>query len=103
MNPSETQLRIMIDTIPALAWCCFTDGTTRFLNKQWLEYTGLSQEEAAGSGSQRPVRPEDFGKLTRDLSKSFLASEESGQEEARLRRSDGEYRSFVSRRTISRR
>jgi formate hydrogenlyase transcriptional activator len=96
MNPSETQLRIMIDSIPALAWCCFTDGTTEFLNKRWLEYTGLSQEEAAGWGWQRPVHPEDLGKLM-ETWRVLLASDEPGQEEARLRRSDGEYRWFLFR------
>jgi PAS domain-containing protein len=50
MDPSEIQLRNMIDTIPALAWCCFPDGTTEFSNRRWLEYTGLSQGEALGQG-----------------------------------------------------
>ncbi len=96
MKPSETQLRIMIDTIPALAWCCFTDGTTEFLNKRWLEYTGLSQEEAAGWGWQRPVHPEDLEKLLRTW-QAILGSGEPGEAEARLRRFDGEYRWFLFR------
>ena len=96
MYPSEAQLRNMIDTIPALAWCCFTDGTTEFLNRRWLEYTGLSQEEAAGWGWQRPVHPEDLGKLM-DTWRALLASGEPGEEAARLRRFDGEYRWFLFR------
>jgi PAS domain-containing protein len=50
MHPSEAQLRIVIDTIPALAGCYFTDGTAEFMNRRWLEYTGLSHEEATGWG-----------------------------------------------------
>jgi formate hydrogenlyase transcriptional activator len=96
MYPSEAQLRNMIDTIPALAWCCFTDGTTEFLNRRWLEYTGLSQEEAAGWGWQRPVHPEDLGKLM-DTWRALLASGKPGEEAARLRRFDGEYRWFLFR------
>ncbi len=65
MKPSESQLQIMIDTIPALAWCCFADGTTEFLNKRWLQFKGLSQEEDAGWGWHRPVHPEDLEKLMR--------------------------------------
>jgi len=61
----------MIDTIPALAWCRFTGGTTEFLNKRWLEYTGLSQKEATGWGWQRPVHPEDLGL---NLSTTFMAA-----------------------------
>ena len=93
---SEPQLRIMIDTMPALAWCCFTDGTTEFLNKRWLEYTGLSQEEAVGWGWQGPVHPDDLPKLM----KTWLATLASGapaEEEARIRRFDGEYRWFLFR------
>ena len=50
MNYSEDQLRVRIDTIPILAWSCRRDGTTEFLNQQWLDYTGLSLEEALGWG-----------------------------------------------------
>lgn len=33
MHPSEAQLRIMIDTIPALAWSCLPDGANEFTNQ----------------------------------------------------------------------
>ena len=96
MNLSETQLRIMIDLIPAMAWCCLTDGTTEFLNKRWLEYTGLSLDQSLGWGWQAPVHPEDLGKLM-ETWRAILASGEPGEEEARLRRFDGEYRWFLFR------
>jgi PAS domain-containing protein len=51
MYPPESQLQIMIDTIPALAWSCLPDGTTEFLNKRWLDYTGLSLNESLGMAS----------------------------------------------------
>src|SRR5207247_11085224 len=46
MNDSEMQFRQMIDELPALAWSCLPDGSGEFLNKQWLDYTGLSAEAA---------------------------------------------------------
>ena len=63
MYPSEAQLRNMIDTIPALAWCCLPDGANEFTNKRWLEYAGLSPDESLGGGWQAAVHPEDLGKL----------------------------------------
>ena len=96
MYPSETQLRIMIDTIPALAWCCLPDGTTEFSNKRWLDYTGLSQNEALGWGWQLPVHPDDLEKLV-ETWRAVLVSGEPGGGEARLRRFDGEYRWFLIR------
>src|SRR5918999_1136669 len=86
----------MIDTIPTLAWSCRPDGTTEFLNQRWLDYTGLSLEEALGWGWKVPVHPEDLGKLI-DTWSLLLASGEPGEEEARLRRFDGEYRWFLFR------
>ena len=96
MYPSEDQLRIMIDTIPALAWSCQPDGTTEFSNKRWLDYTGLSQSEALGLGWQLAVHPDDLGKLV-ERWRAILASGEPGEAEARMRRFDGEYRWFLIR------
>src|SRR5208282_3178499 len=86
----------MIDIIPAMAWCCLTDGTTEFLNKRWLDYTGLSLQESLGWGWQGAVHPEDCAKLM-ETWQAILASGEPGEEEARLRRFDGEYRWFLFR------
>src|SRR5882724_3910850 len=88
---SEDQLRMMIDSIPTLAWACRPDGTTEFLNQRWHDYTGLSPEEAHGWGWTVPIHPDDLGKLMETWSR-LLASGEPGEEEARLRRVDGEYR-----------
>jgi PAS domain-containing protein len=63
MHASADQLRMMIDTIPTLAWSCRPDGTTEFLNQRWLDYTGLPQEQALGWGWQAPIDPDDLGKL----------------------------------------
>jgi PAS domain-containing protein len=38
--------RLVVDTIPALAWSARADGTTDFFNQRWLDYTGLSAEQA---------------------------------------------------------
>jgi formate hydrogenlyase transcriptional activator len=96
MDFPESQLRLMIDTIPALAWCSLPDGTGVFNNKRWLEYTGLSLEDARGSGWQRPVHPDDLEKLI-ETWRAIRASEQPGEGEFRLRRFDGEYRWFLLR------
>jgi PAS domain S-box-containing protein len=96
MNPSENEFRQMIDEIPTLAWSCLPDGTGEFLNKQWLDYTGLSMKEAWGWQWKTVVHPDDIDKLM-DRWGRHLASGEPGEIEARLRRSDGEYRWFLFR------
>jgi formate hydrogenlyase transcriptional activator len=96
MLPSDDFLRTMIDQMPALAWSCRPDGSAEFVNQRWLDYTGLSMEEAVGWGWQASIHPEDLGK-TMETWLRLVASEEPGEEEARLRRFDGEYRWFLFR------
>jgi len=93
---SDDFLRTMIDKIPILAWSCRADGSAEFVNQRWLDYTGLSLEEAVGWGWQATIHPEDLAK-TMETWRRLVASEEPGEVEARVRRFDGEYRWFLVR------
>ncbi len=42
---SEETLRLIIDSIPAMIWTALPDGTRDFINRRWLEFTGLSLQE----------------------------------------------------------
>src|SRR5580693_3225148 len=96
MNHSEDQLRVMINRIPALAWSCLPDGTPEFLNQRWLDYTGMSPEQALDWGWKGAIHPDDLGKLM-DAWQRLLDSGEPGEVEARMRRFDGEYHWFLFR------
>ena len=96
IKQSEARLRKIIDTIPTLAWCGLPDASKEFFNKRWHDYTGLSPEEASGWGWKVTIHPDDLEKLM-DRSFEFIASEYSGEVEARMRRFDGEYRWFLFR------
>jgi formate hydrogenlyase transcriptional activator len=93
---SENKLRTIIDTIPALAWSARPDGSAEFFNRRWLDYAGLSAEEAADWGWTVALHPEDRARLM-DYWRCVLASGETGEIEARLRRFDGEFRWFLFR------
>jgi PAS domain S-box-containing protein len=96
LRRSEDYLRLAIDTIPGLVWSAKSDGYIEYLNKRWIEYTGLTLQEASGWGWQAAVCPEDLPRLL-DYWKSILASGQAGEIEARLRRFDGTYRWFLFR------
>src|SRR5580704_6490827 len=96
MNHSEDQLRVMINRIPALAWSCLPDGTPEFLNQRWLDYTGLSMEQALEWGWKGTIHPDDLGKVVNTW-QGLLASGEPVEVEARMRRFDAEYRWFLFR------
>ena len=88
----------MVDTIPTLAWSSRADGSADFFNQRWLEYTGLSTEQACDWGWTVALHPDDLSGLV-DHWRSVLASGEPGEMEGRLRRYDGVYRWFLFRAT----
>src|ERR1700682_5982360 len=92
----EDYLRLSIATIPVLAWCNRPDGWNEFLNQRWLDYTGLTIEEARGWGGKLAIHPDDLPRVL-DVWQGLLVSGKSGELEARLRRADGVYRWFLFR------
>src|SRR5208282_1058927 len=93
---SKDELRTIIDTIPALAWVANREGGSEYLNKRWLDYTGLSIEEAVGAGWLAAIHPDDIGMLSQRW-KEIRDSADSGEVEARMKRFDGEYRWYLFR------
>ena len=93
---SKRSLQLIIDTIPALAWSARTDGSAEFFNRHYLEFIGLSAEQASGWGWTAAVHPEDLNQLASAWQR-IIASNAAGEAEARLRRQDGSYRWFLFR------
>jgi PAS domain S-box-containing protein len=52
-------VHLLVDTIPTLAWSARADGSADFFNRRWLDYTGLSAEEASDWGWSVALQPED--------------------------------------------
>src|SRR6476646_2319539 len=96
MKPADEQLRAIIETIPALVWSAGPDGSAEFFNRRWLDYTGLSYDEARDWGWEKIVHPADRDRLV-EYWRATLVSGQPGEIEARLRRLDGEYRWFLLR------
>ena len=92
----EIELRCIVDALPGLVWTARLDGHVDFVNQRWCEYTGLSVDEAYGWGWQTAIHPDDLPELL-ERWRSVLASRESREMEARLRRFDGKYRWFLFR------
>jgi PAS domain S-box-containing protein len=96
IKQSEASLRLIIDTIPALAWSTEPDGSVEFVNRRWSNYTGLTIEQARGSGWQAAIHPEDIGWLS-EQRRITMASGKPFELEARMRCYDGQYRWFINR------
>ncbi len=96
IQKSESKLRQVIDTIPAMAWSARPDGSAEFFNQHYLNFVGLSAEQASGWGWASAVHPDDREGLILTW-QAIMANEQSGEAEGRLRRHDGEYRWFLFR------
>jgi len=95
LRQGENRLRLVIGTIPTMAWSLLPDGAVDFVNQRWLEYTGLSLEEALADAN-RIVHPEDLPSVMEKWRRDMAVGEQC-EYEIRLRRADGEYRWFLVR------
>ena len=96
LRSSERSLQLIVDTIPAQAWSACPDGSADFFNQHYLDFTGLSAEQASGWGWTVAVHPEDLNELAATWQR-IMTSKATGEAEARLRRNDGSYRWFLFR------
>jgi PAS domain S-box-containing protein len=92
----KDELRQVIDTIPGLVWSALPDGSVDFVNKRWCDYTGISLEDAGGSGWQKAIHSDDRPALLAYW-QSLLTVGNAGEAEVRLRRFDGTFRWFLIR------
>ena len=86
-----------MEAIPAMTFTTLSDGSNTFVNKRWIEYTGLSVEQSSGVGWQRAIHPDDLVRHS-EMWRISVATGQLFEDEARFRRAaDGEYRWFLVR------
>ncbi|EJZ18550.1 PAS domain S-box protein (plasmid) [Rhizobium sp. Pop5] len=93
LRESEHKLSLIINTIPAMAWSCTSDGRLEYFNRNLIDYVGLPFEEIVGFGFYRMFHPDDVEPM-RMAWDDIVASKISRPVDARIRRADGEYRWF---------
>src|SRR5260370_2049100 len=97
LQEQEKKFRDAVETMPALAFVADPKGNRTFLNRGWLEYTGLSSEQASGSGWEVADHPHDLKRVTERWRKSQMAGQPPDYEAPLPRGSDGGYRWFQPR------
>ena len=93
---SEKELLDVIEAIPTMAFITLADGGSVWVNRRWVEYTGLSVDSTSGGGWRSAVHPDDFDGHINKWQAS-IASGEPFENEARHRSTNGEYRWFLVR------
>jgi PAS domain S-box-containing protein len=91
-----SDLTHLIDAFPGLVWTALPDGRAELHNRRWLDYSGLTAEQAAGFGWMDSIHPDDREHVG-DYWRTCVTSGAAGDTEARMRRHDGAYRWFMLR------
>src|SRR6266481_6237008 len=87
---SERELRDVVNTVPAHVWRTSPEGHVDFVNDRWLQFTGLSSDEAFGWKWEAVLHPDDRTRVVADWH-TAVKNGQAMEREARVRRADGEY------------
>src|SRR5574339_191429 len=90
------KIRLVVDTIPTLVWSTRPDGSADFFNQRWLEYTGLTLEQALDWGWKNAIHPDDLPRML-NVFQEAVHFVRPFEVEGRFRRFDGLYRWFLFR------
>ena len=93
---NETELRTLIDIMPALVATTLPDGMVDFVSQSCLDYSGLSKEEVIAWGWTVTIHPDDVDRALANI-QAGLATGEPFEAEFRCRRADGVYHWFLNR------
>ncbi|WP_375504209.1 PAS domain-containing protein [uncultured Nostoc sp.] len=91
LRQSEERYRCLAELIPQLVWTANAERALLDVNQRWLEFTGLTPEQAHSIGWKEVVHPEDVIIMAQRWSEAAQQGT-SYQAEGRMRRSDGVYR-----------
>jgi PAS domain S-box-containing protein len=92
----EERFHQICDSMPQLVWTTTSDGMPDFFNRQWYDFTGMTQEQSLGSGWQNCFHPDDMV----ETSPRWKKAVQTGQPyvtEYRCRSKNGQWRWFLGR------
>jgi PAS domain S-box-containing protein len=92
---AERELRLAINTIPALVWSALPDGSLDLINQRWEEI-GLSLDDLRGSEWIKVLHSDERTEVA-DRWRTAVETGTRYENTERVRRADGEYRWFLSR------
>jgi PAS domain S-box-containing protein len=96
LRETEQLLTTLVTFVPEILWMCTPQGDNIYFNQRWVDYTGLTPEESAGTNWIRPFHPDD-APAAREAWAEAVRTGNDYQLEARLRSAAGHYRWFLLR------
>ena len=97
LRESEARFRQLADAMPQIVFAGGPDGHVDYYNRQWYDYTGLSQGTLGDVAWDEILHPDDYQKTIERWSAALRSGELYEMEYRFKRASDGEYRWFLGR------
>ena len=96
LRESEDRFRALADNISQLAWMADRNGDRFWYNRRWVEFTGMTAEEARGLGWKEVHDPAHVERVISSYERA-IATGTDWEEMCPLRGKDGEFRWFLIR------
>jgi PAS domain S-box-containing protein len=92
---AESELELLVESMPQLVWTKSPEGNRKFLNKKWVEYTGLTRDNKDWDWTS-VIHPEDHDKTVNIWNESLVTGK-FFEFQCRLKRKDGTFRWHLAR------
>ncbi|MCB6183089.1 EAL domain-containing protein [Leeia sp. TBRC 13508] len=93
LKASENRFRQVTESLPQLIWTCTPDGYCDYLSPQWVNYTGVCEEDQLGFRWLEQLHPEDRDRVIDEWNRTAVKGDDFNIE-FRIRRYDGAFRWF---------
>ncbi len=90
LKESEERFKTLADSAPVLIFMTDTNANHLYVNKNYLNYTGLTYSDLLGTQWQNRIHPEDREEYLSRMA-SACQHQESLRAEVRINRNDGQY------------
>jgi PAS domain S-box-containing protein len=88
---TEQRFRVMADGAPAMIWVTNAKGVVEFVNREYCEFLGVTQDEARRDAWRIPVHPDDADGYAKTYA-AALANQASFRSRVRVRHATGDWR-----------
>jgi PAS domain S-box-containing protein len=95
LRESEERFHTLADNISQLVWMADMSGGRVWYNQRWLDYTGMTLEEAQGWGWTKVHHPDHLDRVVNGYKRAWETGE-SWEDTFPLRSKTGEYRWFLA-------
>ncbi|MEO6328620.1 MAG: PAS domain-containing protein, partial [Ginsengibacter sp.] len=96
IKETEQRFRTITDFIPHMVWEIEPDGKFSYINKQWVDWTGVSLDDINSGGWTAVFHPDDYERVLDTWQHAFITGAEF-YDEYRMKDASGKYFWFLGK------